>query len=805
MKLLETWLIVLSVMLFSVLSVSAVTFEVEQLTFNDFDDYDVVMDEEYIIWTGYDGNDLEIYLYDGSTVSALTDNGINDHSPHLEDGKAVWITGEGSAAEVVFWDGTNATELTDDGIEQFSPRTNMGEAVWVGREGEDDTEIYYWNGSTINQLTDDSAVNEEPDIEDGWAAWSRWNDGEQRVDLYLWNGTTTQKITTDEMMGRRPRFDGHNLVWHGFPQGTYADEVYYWDGTTIANISDKIWTDWNPEVSNGKIVWMGADNAGWQIYMWADGEKTKLTNFYNPSVDPDIDGGEIVWSSQGENYDFEIKYYDGVYTVNVSNKPGWDEKPKIKNGRIAWHGFDGNDKEIYVARRVANMMNCWHIPSNIEPPSVTMRNPLSPDDNAENIYFYVGAYPMGTIYSGTLYYREAGTAMWNESSFNWDVNQYPNEYWMASFANNYDAGDAVEYYLKLQNPAYNITYVYGSDSQSFNSTEQSEAQENPFEFTIQESGVPSPTPTPTSAPNLMNVWHIPTNEEPPTVHMRNPLYPSATDENIYVYLGGWPQGTIHYATLYYRKNNMPQWNTAEFAWDSNPGDNEYFIASFENFLNPGDTLKYFISAENPGYDTTYVYGTDDTSQTTADLDHAASNPYTYTLPSSTPTPTPTEPTATPESNPLPNVWHIPANEEPPSVTMRNPLNVGEGDSPVYIYTGAYPAGTLYSGKLYYRKQGNPIWSSSDLHWDSNNSSNEYWMASFANPYQSGDQIQYYLELWNPGYDTTFLHDGNAKTTARSTAEADPYTFTVGAPIPAFSAVGLVILIAGMGVAIYRKH
>lgn len=757
--------------------VLAEALQVQQITDNSFDDSDLCLDYGVMVWTGYDGNDNEIYLFNGQFVDQLTNNTVDDHSPQIKDFYAVWIRMMNSKGLVCFWDGSVTTTLTTTATDARNPRTDSGQAVWAGHDG-NDLEIYFFDGAVVNQLTDNAVDDLEPDLENGVVTWAQAGTAGW-YDIYLWDGSATTKIT-DGMMGRSPRIKDQLIVWHGFPQGSTANEVYLWDGNLIENLSNNMWNDMNPEISNGAVTWMGGDHVGWQVWLWANGSKVKLTEGSSYSnVDPDIDGGRVVWSGQtAAGYDWDVFYYDGEQTINVSNKPGWDEKPRIKGDWIAWQGYDGNDKEIYLARRVEQLLNVWHIPGNAEPLSVTMRNPLAPLEGDTSIYIYVGGYPLGAIYGGTLYYKEAAQPDWLSTPLSWDSNNGANEYWRANLTNGYRAGELIYYYLKLENPSYTTTFVYGSDTASFSTAEEQHAQTNAFQFTVFPTGSPIPSPTATPYPNLMNLWHIPNNDEPPGATMRNPRYPITTDERIYFYLGGFPQGTLYEATLYYRKNDVPAWNTTTLVWDSNQWPNEYWFTSVENFLQPGDTLKYFFLGCNPSMTDTYVYGSDNTTNTTANRDFAASFPYTYIIPTSTPTPTPGAATMTPTPNALPNVWHIPENEEPASVTMRNPVTVETTTENVYIYVGVYPIGGLYSASLFYRAAEAPDWLELSMYWDSNNGYNDYWMTSFENTFSGGDAVEYYLELWNSGYDYTYLYNNNSKTTVEAVAIADPYTFTV---------------------------
>ncbi|HRZ11098.1 MAG TPA: alpha-amylase family glycosyl hydrolase [Kiritimatiellia bacterium] len=148
---------------------------------------------------------------------------------------------------------------------------------------------------------------------------------------------------------------------------------------------------------------------------------------------------------------------------------------------------------------------------------------------------------------------------------------------------------------------------------------------------------------------------------------------------------------------------------------------------------------------------------------------------------------------------LGNSWHIPANAEPPSVTMRNPLSPGYAEA-VTIYNGTYKGSPWGSennqtgGWLVYRKSG-AGWSSSVLQWDADGPSgypnNQYWRAAIpAGTFAAGDVIQYYLKITYSDRDDTYLYNNNAKTGVESTAQGDPVTFTMSPGTPVLTVNGL---------------
>ena len=148
---------------------------------------------------------------------------------------------------------------------------------------------------------------------------------------------------------------------------------------------------------------------------------------------------------------------------------------------------------------------------------------------------------------------------------------------------------------------------------------------------------------------------------------------------------------------------------------------------------------------------------------------------------------------------LGNSWHIPANAEPPSVTMRNPLSPGFSQA-VTIYNGTYKGNPWGSennqtgGWLIYRKSGGS-WSSQVLQWDVDGPSgypnNQYWRASIpSNTYAAGDVIEYYLKITYSDRDDTYIYSGNAKSGVEADAQGNPVRFTMTPGTPVLTVNGL---------------
>lgn len=135
-----------------------------------------------------------------------------------------------------------------------------------------------------------------------------------------------------------------------------------------------------------------------------------------------------------------------------------------------------------------------------------------------------------------------------------------------------------------------------------------------------------------------------------------------------------------------------------------------------------------------------------------------------------------------------NCWHFPTNEEPASVTMRNPTNPTPSAN-TYIYAGNYyesgvGGADMTGGWVVYKKSTDGSWSSNSLAWDSTVGNNHYWVGVVpSNAVALGETLQYYLRVdyGNGGADTTWLGTStqadNVKYATAAGAAAAPFTAT----------------------------
>lgn len=92
------------------------------------------IDGDRVVWTGLDGNDQEIFYWDGTSVLQLTDNDIWDDAPAIDGDLVVWESWDGDP-EIFAWDGSAIVQLTDNDVYDQMPAVDGSRVVW--RQGLD--------------------------------------------------------------------------------------------------------------------------------------------------------------------------------------------------------------------------------------------------------------------------------------------------------------------------------------------------------------------------------------------------------------------------------------------------------------------------------------------------------------------------------------------------------------------------------------------------------------------------------------------------------------------------------------------
>ncbi|MBA3961668.1 MAG: hypothetical protein H0X40_07190 [Chthoniobacterales bacterium] len=134
------------------------------------------------------------------------------------------------------------------------------------------------------------------------------------------------------------------------------------------------------------------------------------------------------------------------------------------------------------------------------------------------------------------------------------------------------------------------------------------------------------------AQTLGNAWHIPTNTIPSTsTTMRSPLSSIDPGATVTIYNGNQFQGSGNPGNqsggAVFYKSASGSYVSVPLGFYSTSGNDKYWVASF-TAPSPGP-VQYYLQINYTDHTTTYLYGTDSTSNATADSNYASTHPYIF--------------------------------------------------------------------------------------------------------------------------------------------------------------------------------
>jgi hypothetical protein len=290
----------------------------------------------------------------------LTDNTYNDYSPQINDsGQVAWMGNNGSSMEIFYYNGSTVTQLSDNSYYEIDPKINVsGHVVWRGQGGTDggtDYEIFYYDGSTVTQLTSNSYQEYAPQINDsGHVVWQGSGMGSAtEFDIFYYDGSTVTQLSDNPYFEYDPQInDSGHVVWHGQggSDGGSDYEIFYYNGSTVTQLTNNSTGDIYPQINDsGHVVWMGQGGSDggsdYEIFYYNGSTVTQLNENSGLGEEPKINSsGHVVWDgpySNGKTF-----YYDGSIVTQLTNS---GKDPQINDiGHVVWSGSDGSDLEIFL-------------------------------------------------------------------------------------------------------------------------------------------------------------------------------------------------------------------------------------------------------------------------------------------------------------------------------------------------------------------------------------------------------------------------------------------------------------------------
>ena len=326
-----------------------VEYQITQLTNNNLFDTVPQISGNNIVWTANDGNDDEIFFYNGASIEQLTNDDLFDTIPQISGNNIVWTKSTSNLSEnpfadssIYFYDGSSTIELDSGGSSLLS--TISGNNVAWGSILNGD--IFYYDGSNTTKI-DDSAIAAlvSGSISENNVVWTGIDDRD--VEVFLYDGNTTIQLTDNNSIEALPLVSGNNVVWTGGIDVTgdlNSAEIYFYNGNSTIQLTDNNFTDLATSISGNNTVWIGNDGNDNEIFLYNGNTTIQLTNNDTDDIDPFVSGDNVVWEGSDGN-DLEIFLYDGSTTIQLTDNEIDDTNPDISGENIVWEA----NGEIFLA------------------------------------------------------------------------------------------------------------------------------------------------------------------------------------------------------------------------------------------------------------------------------------------------------------------------------------------------------------------------------------------------------------------------------------------------------------------------
>ena len=269
-----------------------------------------------IAWSASDGNDDEIYYWDGKTITQITNNDQNDRDPSISANNGTieiaWESNDGNDYEIYYYNGSTIIQVTSNNYDDIDPSLHDGEIAYTGWDG-NDWEIYYWDGNNVDQITNNDVYDVYPSIYNSGIAWSVYDGNDYEIVYKLGNTVTT--VTDNNNDDLYPSLYHGAIAWQGYDGQDY--EIMYWDGNTITTVTSNFSGDYSPSLYLETIVWYGSDGNDNEIYYWDGADITKITNNNNNDNSPSFHDGLIAYRGLDAYGEYQIYHLEAPYDPNI--------------------------------------------------------------------------------------------------------------------------------------------------------------------------------------------------------------------------------------------------------------------------------------------------------------------------------------------------------------------------------------------------------------------------------------------------------------------------------------------------------
>jgi hypothetical protein len=324
-----------------------------------------INDSGDVVWAAHDGNDDEIFLFDGVTgkVRQLTYNDFDDVNPDINcQGDVVWHGYLEHTTKIFLYE--KATDKTfqlagNEGLSHNPHIACSGDVVWTESKGvESNLVLFQRETATTIRLSQTGMILNTCMSMNGDVAWkeSPLNRDSPFSNLFLYDRLTQsirQLTNNGNIKGDLHINCNGDLVWDE-TDGLSQIFVYDKGKDSVSQLTEDNNGNHSARIScEGDIVWLGRGSGGNECggVFFYNGKSGQTTRLVCQGLDPSINTkGDVVWSSALSEGEKTFRYDKETGIITQLNDQTRQREPKINSkGDVVWHGYDGEKEKIILA------------------------------------------------------------------------------------------------------------------------------------------------------------------------------------------------------------------------------------------------------------------------------------------------------------------------------------------------------------------------------------------------------------------------------------------------------------------------
>lgn len=293
-----------------------------------------------VVWSAFDGNDYEIFYFDGERILQLTDNFLDDRKPRVSGERVVWQAGpQFGASEIYMFDQDGVRAITQNSFfSNENPQVDGDLVVWnsPGTFGSLNDVIYaYRNGTTVFAGEGSLATTGCSGTGNGCRPEKQVSDGKF---VYIVN--------------TEPTLDNRQLwMWDGQPI-----MLFQFSSLAFPPVIGGNWVAWQSTDRNVSRAndqgWIGEAAPAYNIFLY-DGENVRqltdnqagdFAEYPWVTYDLDRNSSRLIWhQSVATGDDPEIMVYESGIIRQLTDNEFREFHFREEGGRVVWANLDPSD------------------------------------------------------------------------------------------------------------------------------------------------------------------------------------------------------------------------------------------------------------------------------------------------------------------------------------------------------------------------------------------------------------------------------------------------------------------------------